>query len=53
MNSQPRTAAAESASRSEAAEPPPLPTAVRAAAAARGFAAGNGYLTGQIVDRCA
>ncbi len=29
----------------------PLPAPARAAAAARGFAAGNGYLTGLIVDR--
>jgi hypothetical protein len=53
MTSQPRTATAESTPRAEAAEPVPLPAAVLAAAAARGFAAGNGYLTGQIVDRCA
>jgi YcdC-like protein len=31
----------------------PLPAAARAAAAARAFAAGNGYLTGLIVDRLA
>ena len=30
-----------------------LPATVLAAAAARGFAAGNGFLTGQIVDRSA
>jgi hypothetical protein len=31
----------------------PLPAPALAAAAARGFSAGNGFLTGQIVDRCA
>jgi hypothetical protein len=31
--------------------PAPLPAAARAAAAARAFAAGNGYLTGLLVDR--
>ena len=35
------------------AEPQPLPPAVLVTAAARAFSAGNGYLTGQIVDRCA
>jgi hypothetical protein len=35
------------------AERTPLPAAALAAAAARGFSAGNGFLTGQIVDRCA
>jgi hypothetical protein len=30
-----------------------LPAVALAAAAARGFAAGNGYLTGQLVDRSA
>jgi hypothetical protein len=30
-----------------------LPAAALAVAAARGFTAGNGFLTGQIVDRCA
>jgi hypothetical protein len=34
-------------------ERPALPAAALAAAAARGFAAGNGYLTGQLVDRSA
>jgi hypothetical protein len=29
----------------------PAPAAARAAEAARGFAAGNGYLTGRMVDR--
>jgi len=31
--------------------PAPLPAPARAAAAARAFSAGNGYLTGLIVDR--
>ena len=31
--------------------PAPLPAPARAAAAARAFAAGNGYLTGLLVDR--
>jgi hypothetical protein len=32
-------------------EPTPLPEPVRAAAASRAFASGNGYLAGLIVDR--
>ena len=36
-----------------AREPDPLPVGARAAAAARAFAAGNGFLPGLLVDRLA
>jgi hypothetical protein len=34
-------------------QPAPLPAAMRAVDAARGFSAGNRYLTGNIIDRSA